>query len=89
MTNPHEYPGLEILARQAFERARDMIPDKEVGMIVLLSHFGTEGGFAYLSTIERSDAVALVVEWIDRTILEADGDFQRRVRDSITEALDR
>jgi hypothetical protein len=58
------YPGLEALARTAFDRARAGLPP-DVGIAILLAfHYGDGGGLAWIAGTERDDAISTLVEWL-------------------------
>lgn len=72
MTAPAGYPGLEILARQAFDRARNGTPP-DVGIAILFAfHYGPagEGGLAWVAGTSRDDAIGCVVEWLRHQVTE-------------------
>lgn len=74
-----EYPGLEILARQAFDRARAGTPP-DVGIAVLFAfHYGEagEGGLAWIAGASRDEAIGLVVEWLRHQVKEGRGEVVR------------
>lgn len=62
----HAYPGLEVLARETFERARKGLPP-DVGVALLLTfHYGSEweGGLAWVAGMDRETAISAVCEWL-------------------------
>lgn len=60
-----EFPGLEVVARQAIRRAEQGLPP-DVGVALLLAyHSGPhEGGFAYVTGVTRESSISLVCEWL-------------------------
>jgi len=61
----HEFPGLEVVARQAMAAAEKTLPP-EVGVGILLAfHTGRhEGGLAWVAGVTRESAISLVCEWL-------------------------
>jgi hypothetical protein len=68
---PSEYPGLEAKVRMLVEK--DVAPmarrwkkelPGDVGFVVFMTHLGSEGGIAYVSSLQRHDVLRSLIEWI-------------------------
>jgi hypothetical protein len=73
---PHEYPGLEAMARQLGDELKGRWPD--VGAAVWLYHYGQGGGLAYVGTGNREDTIEMVVEWLARQPQQGHADVLKR-----------
>lgn len=75
-----EFPGLEVIARQAMERAEVSLPP-DVRLTIIAVHINTDrGGIAYVSQCERRGMVEALIEWLAK--LARDPEYRQHVADA-------
>ncbi len=66
---PHDKTEMEFAAKYVNDKLRERFPDDDLQFMSFVFDVGEHGHTGYVATTRRIDAVRLIMEWLEHTLV--------------------